>query len=255
MSRITGASLFPHARKEDWLFTDRRLYFKGCLYVPESAQRELIRSVHDSATGGHGGIFRTQAFLMRDYWWPGLNAFIRRFVAGCATCQVSKVNTHLSAPALTLLSSSATRPFEQVSMDLITGLLASASFDSVMVMVDHGLTKGVIISPCCSTIDAAGVAAIFFKNVFLHSGLHDRCISDRGPQFASAFACKLARLLKYDIALSSAYHPQTDGETERINQELEMYLQIFCDGHPEQWAKLCCPFIHGKIPVFLDPWL
>jgi hypothetical protein len=77
-----------------------------------------------------------------------------------------------------------------------------------------------------------------FKDVFACFGLHDRCISDQGPQFASAFARELARLLKYDLVLSSTYHPQTDWETEHLNQELETYLQIFCDGQPERWAEL-----------------
>ena len=81
-------------------------------------------------------------------------------------------------------------------------------------MVDHGLTKGVILAPCHKTIDTAGITQLFFDNVFKRFGLHDTIISDRGPQFASAFAQELARLLKYDIKLSTAYHPQTDGQTE-----------------------------------------
>ena len=84
----------------------------------------------------------------------------------------------------------------------------------------------------------AGVAKLFFLHVFCHYGLHNRCISDQGPQFASAFARELACLLKYDLKLSSAYHPQTDGETERVNQELETYLCIFCDRHLEKWPDL-----------------
>jgi hypothetical protein len=229
-----GVSLFPRARREDWLYQEGKLYFRGRLYVPEGARRDIVVTLHESAAGGHSGIFRTQDLVARDFWWPGLNAFIRHFVAGCAVCQAHKVNTHPSAPPLTPLASMATRPFQQVSVDLITDLPLSLGFDSVMVVVDHGLTKGVIISPCHKSVDAAGVAQLFFKNVFARFGLHDRCISDRGPQFASAFARELARLLKYDLALSSAYHPQTDGETECLNQELETYLRIFCDGHPER---------------------
>ena len=83
-----------------------------------------------------------------------------------------------------------------------------------MVMVDHGLTKGVIYCPCTKNIDAKGVVQLCFTNVFPQFGLHSKVISDRGPQFASAFAQELARLLQYDIALSTTYHPQTDGETK-----------------------------------------
>ena len=86
-------------------------------------------------------------------------------------------------------------------------------------MVDHGLTKGVILCPTKKTIDAAGVASLFFSKVFKRFGLYDKIISDRGPQFASTFAKELGKLLGYELALSTAYHPQTDGETKCVNQE------------------------------------
>ena len=167
-----------------------------------------------------------------------MTTYIRKYVAGCAICQANKVNTHSTVQTLSPLTSDCTCPFQQVSVDLITNLPPSGSYDSVMVVVDHGLTKGVILCPCNKNIDAAGVAKLFFLHVFRHYGLHDKCISDQGPQFASAFARELACLLKYNLKLSSAYHPQTDGETERVNQELETYLCIFCNGHPEKWADL-----------------
>ena len=125
-----------------------------------------------------------------------------------------KVNTHPTVPTLFPLSSSCTRPFQQLSVDLVTGLPLSHGFNSLLVMVDHGLLKGVILTPCNKTIDAKGVTELFFKNVFLHFGLHNHLISDRGPQFTSAFATELTRILGYNLKLSTAYHPQTDGETK-----------------------------------------
>ena len=104
-----------------------------------------------------------------------------------------------------------------------------------MVVVDHGLTKGVILCPTKKTIDASGVAALFSEKVFKRFGLYDKIISDRGPQFASAFAKELGKLLGYELALSTAYHPQTDGETERVNQEIETYLRIFCGSNCYVW--------------------
>ena len=74
--------------------------------------------------------------------------------------------------------------------------------------------RGVILTPCNKTIDAKGVAELFFKHVFLRFRLHDYLILDWGPQFASPFAAKLARTLNYNLKLSTAYHPQTDGEME-----------------------------------------
>ena len=105
-----------------------------------------------------------------------------------------------------------------------------------MVVVDHGLMKGVILIPCSKTIAAAGVAKHFLHHVFKRFGLHDSLISDRGPQFVSAFARELAQLLRYDVKLSTAYHPQTDGQTERTNQEIETYLRIFCANNPRKWT-------------------
>jgi len=121
---------------------------------------------------------------------------------------------------------------------MITDLPLSSRFDSVLVVVDHGLMKGVIFIPCHKAIDAAGIATLFFKHVFTCFGLYNKVISDCSPQFASAFAKELARLLEYDVALSTAYHPQTDGESEWVNQELETYLRIFCQGQPMKWADL-----------------
>ena len=167
-----------------------------------------------------------------------MSSFICRFVAGCALCQQMKVNTHPTVPTLSPLPSTCSRLFQQLSVDLITGLPPSAGFDSLLVVVDHSLSKGVILTPCNKTTDAKGVAELFFKNVFLHFGLHDALISDRGPQFASAFAMELARILGYDLKLSTAYHPQTDGETKRVNQEVETYLRLFCQGQPDEWPNL-----------------
>ena len=117
-------------------------------------------------------------------------------------------------------------------------------------MVDQRLTKGVILTPCSKTIDAVGITQVFLNNVFKRFGLHDTLISDCGPQFASAFARELAHLLKYDVQLSTTYHPQTDGQTKRTNQELETYLCIFCANNPSSWAQFLstAKFHHNSTP-------
>ena len=233
-----GSPLFPCSSLSDWHFSDSLLYFKNRLYIPAATRHDLVSSVHPSPATGHGGFFCTYTLLSRDYWWLGMSSFICHFVAGCALCQQMKVNTHPTVPALSPLSSTCSRLFQQISVDLVTGLPPAAGFDSLLVVVDHGLSKGVILTPCNKTIDTKGVAELFFKHVFLHFGLHDALISDRGPQFASAFAMELARILGYDLKLSTTYHPQTDGETERVNQEIETYLRLFCQGQPDKWSTL-----------------
>ena len=94
-------------------------------------------------------------------------SFVCCFVSGCGLCQQMKVNTHPTIPMLSPLPSSCTRPFQQMSVNLVTDLPLSNGFDSLLVVVDHGLLKGVILTPCNKTIDAKGVAELFFKNIFL----------------------------------------------------------------------------------------
>ena len=209
-----GSPLFTHASLSDWSFDNGHLYFCNCMFVPPSARSALLHSIHSSPFSGHMGVFHTKAILEQDFWWPGLSTFMKHFVADCPVCQQNKANTHPVAPPLLPIKSDVSLPFRQLSVDLITDLPPSAGFDSVMVMVDHGLMKGVILAPCLKTIDAAGVAQLFFDFVFKRFGLHDTIILDRGPQFASAFAKELACLLKYDVQLSTAYHHQTDRQTE-----------------------------------------
>ena len=115
-------------------------------------------------------------------------------------------------------------------------------------MVDHGLTKGVILCPTKKTIDASGIVSLFFSKVFKRFGVYDKIISDCGPQFTSVFAKELGKLLGYELALSTAYHPQTNGETKLVNQEIETYLWIFCGTNP---ASCCtCSARHGTLFPF-----
>ena len=215
LSNLTdGSPLFPCSALKDWTFNNGHLYFRNHMYVPPAACSSLLHSIHDSPLSGHLGHFHTKSIIERDFWWPGLSIFVSKFIAGCTVCQQNKVITHPSSLPLAPIPSSTTLPFKQLLVDLITDLPLSDGFDSLMVVVDHGLTKGVILAPCSKTIDANGVAQLFFDLVFKHLGLHNSIISDRGPQFASAFSQELARILKYDVHLSTAYHPQTDGQTE-----------------------------------------
>jgi hypothetical protein len=122
-------------------------------------------------------------------------------------------------------------------MDLITDLPPVDGFDSILVVVDQGLSKGVILLPCNKTLTSEGTALLLLDNLYKRFGLPDKIISDRGPQFASKAFLELLKLLKVKSALSTAYHPQTDGTTERVNQEIEAYLSIYCASHPEEWPQ------------------
>ena len=120
-------------------------------------------------------------------------------------------------------------------MDLITGLPESAGMDSILVVVDR-FSKMVILIECNSTLDALGTARLLHKHIWSMFGTPRLVISDRGPQFASKFTQELASILGIKLALSTAYHPQTDGQTERMNQEIEKHLRAYVNFHQNDWV-------------------
>jgi hypothetical protein len=120
-------------------------------------------------------------------------------------------------------------------MDLIMDLPPVEGYNSILVMVDRGLLKGVILCPCAKTITWEETATLLFDNLFKTFGLPDKIISDRDPRFAAHTFQELLKLLNIKSNLTTAYHPQSDGATKRINQEIEVYLSIYCTSHPENW--------------------
>jgi hypothetical protein len=216
------------------------LFYKGKNYIPRDAtlRREIVCSFHDHETAGHPGELGTYNAVRQHYWWPGLRTFIKNYVQGCGTCQQFKIDRSPSKPAyLPVEGATSLRPFANCSMDLITDLPPADGFDSILVVVDQGLTKGVILIPCNKTLTSEGTARLLLENLYKRFGLPDKIISDRGPQFASKAFIELIKLLGIKSALSTAYHPQTDGATERTNQEIEAYLSIYCASHPEEWPQ------------------
>ena len=177
----------------DWQHSDGLLTYKSCVYVPpiNSLCHDILRQCHNHPTASYPGFLKTYQLVSAEFWWPGLTSFICNYIAGCATCQQNKTNTHPTMPLLIPIPSSSLPPFCQISCNLITDLPPSNGFDSLLVMVNHGLSKGVILCPTKKTVSAEGIASLFFHKVFLHFGLYTKIISDCGPQFASKFAKEL----------------------------------------------------------------
>jgi hypothetical protein len=164
-----------------------------------------------------------------------MTIFIKNYVSGCTTCQQMKVNTHPTIPPLSLIKSTTMCPFAIVTTDFITDLPNSEGFNSIMVMVDQNTMKGVIFIPTNKTVSAAEAACLYYEKVYMQFGLPDKIISDRDPCFALNLFQELRKLLGVKLAMSTTYHPQTDGETEWVNQELKIYLRTFCSNKPETW--------------------
>ena len=166
-----------------------------------------------------------------------MTKFIHNYVDGCAVCQSTKNLTHKTRPPIQPLETT-NIPWRFISTDFVIDLPESKGYDSINVVVDQELSKGIIITPCKKTITAEETTTLFQNNVFNWHGLLTKIVSDRGPQFVAKFTHKLWKQLGITPALSMAYHPQTDGETERVNQEIEQFLQIFCNYHQDNWADL-----------------
>ena len=202
-------------------------------------RRHIVRQHHDAETAGHPGELETYNTIRQHYWWPGMRTFVNNYVKGCGICQQFKIDRSLSKPALMLTEGAkTTRPFAYCSMDLITDLPTCKGQDSILVIVDQGLTKGIILVPCSKTVTAEEVAQLLLDNLYKRFGLPDKIISDRESQFASKAFVELLKLLGIKSVLSTAYHPQTNGTTERVNQEIEAYLAIYCTTHPEEWQNV-----------------
>jgi hypothetical protein len=216
------------------------LFYKGKNYIPRNVElrRDIVNSFHDHITAGHPGELGTYNAVHQHYWWPGLRTFVKNYVQGCGICQQFKIDRTPAKPAfLPTEGARSTRPFANCSMDLITDLPLVQGFDSILVVVDQGLSKGVLLSPCNKSINHEQTAQLLLEGLYKRFGLPDKIISDRDPRFAAKAFQELLKILGIKSALSTAYHPQTDGTTERVNQEIEAYLSIYCTSHPEDWPQ------------------
>ena len=126
------------------------------------------------------------------------------------------------------------RPWMHISADFITKLPIAQGYNSILVVVDQ-LTKMVYFVPTTEKTLAEGLARLFRDNVWKLYGLLESVISDRGPQFVAGIMRELNKMLGIESKLSTAFHPQIDGQTERVNQELEQYLRMFTNHRQEQW--------------------
>ena len=194
---------------------------------------------HDHETAGHPGELETYNLVKQHYWWSRMWIFVKWYVQGCGICQQFKINRNLSHPSyLPIAGAKSTRHFASCSMDMITDLPTSGGYDSILAVVDHSLMKGVILVPCNKTLMADQCMQLLLDNIYKQFGLMDKIISNRGPQFVAKSFLELLKLLKIKSSLTMAYHPQSDGATERVNQEIEAYISIFCMNNPDEWSTM-----------------
>jgi transposase InsO family protein len=207
--------------------------------VPEDVQlrRTFLQEYHDAPTSGHPGVWKTYLALKRDYWWPTIHKDVEDYVKGCATCQAVKTITHRNVPPIALIGPGEdTTPFATITVDFITKLPESRGCDTILTITDHDCTKAVILIPCREDMGSEEVARLFRDHAFPYTGIPKRIISDRDTRFTSQFFKELCAQLEIKQNMSSAYHPQTDGQSERTNQTVETILRIFCNHQQNNWA-------------------
>jgi len=200
------------------------LLIQNLVYIPEGdIRRQVISSRHSHPAAGHPGVASTFELVTRDFWWPSIRKTIQQYIRNCSICSRIKPSRLPPFGFLKPLEISQKR-WTSVSMDLITGLPPSNSFDAIIVFVDR-LSKMSHFVPCNSTLDSKGWALLFRDNIFRLHGLPSDLVSDRGSIFISEFSKALCRLLGIKQNFSTANHPQSDGQTEAINALLEQYLR------------------------------
>jgi len=224
-------------RDEEWRDIDSIMYKEEKMYIPknEALRAEIIRLHYNMPVGGHGGQWKTVELVTRNFWWPGVMKEVKQYVEGCDACQCNK--NHTEQPAGKLIPNSIPeKPWMHISADFITKLPLAQGYDSILVVVDR-LTKMVHFILTTEKTLAEGLARLFRDNVWKLHGLLESIILDREPQFVVGLMRELNGMLGIESKLLTAFHPQTDGQTERVNQELEQYLRMFIDHRQEQWPK------------------
>ena len=214
------------------------LYFRLCLCVPKdvSLRNYILFEAHDSFSSGHPGYVKTLNAVRKSYFWTGMKRDILNYVKRCLSCQRIKAERVKMPGRLEPLDIPEMK-WECISMDFVTGLpTVQNGYDSIMVVVDM-LTKVSHLIPVKTTFTTVDIARLFVKEIYRIHGLPRRIISDRDAKFTSKFWTSLFQAIGTQLCFSSAYHPQTDGQTERVNQVIEDILRAYCSREPKKWIQ------------------
>ncbi|SYW74696.1 uncharacterized protein UHO2_01562 [Ustilago hordei] len=228
-------------RKKPFELKDDLWYSGGRLVIPKHLRFMVMTQCHDGITAGHVGRDATIKAAQRHYWWPNMTAWIADYVASCPVCARYKAPRHRPYGLLQPLATP-DRPWGSISLDFIEGLppskkYDSKTYDSILVIVDR-LTKFAILAPTHKTVTAKQTAVLLYGHMVRLFGYPDHMVSDRGRQFISGAWKAFAEQMGVKHSLSTAYHPQTDGQTERVNQVIEQYLRMYCNYEQNDWANL-----------------
>ena len=223
---LRGSASLP----KDWKDVEEVLHYQRLPYVLAIIRSEWISCHHDDLFARHFGIDKTKELVVRKYYWHSLRRDVENYVRGCDVYLTSKAIRHKPYGDLQSLLVP-THRWKDLSMNFVTGLPLSAdwkgdSYDLILVIVDR-LTKMVYYEPVKVIIDAPGPAEVIIDVVVQHHGLPDSIVTNKGSLFTSKFWSSLCYFLGIKRRLSTAFHPQTDGQTKRQNSTIEAYLRAF----------------------------
>ena len=210
-----------------WSWQDGLLLHDNLVYVPHDdvLRVDLMKMHHDNPLAGHYSVTKTFELLSRNYYSPQMHSYIKKYVSTCDLCSRGKAPRHLKYGELAPLPA-LSGPWKGISCDFITDLPESEGYNFIFVVVDR-LTKMSHFVPCHKTTTAPEFARILLHHVIRLHGIPDSIVSDCGSIFTSQFWTALSKSMNLTRRLSTAFHPQTDGQTERMNQTVEQYLRIY----------------------------
>ena len=229
------------------------LFMRGsALCVPDASDlhRRILRELHCSPYSGHVGMNKTYQLIKRHFYWPNLQESVNSYVRGCVTCQRSKAPVGKVAGKLMPLPVP-DGIWEDISMDFVGPLpLTARHHDYVLVVVDR-LSKMAHFLACKSNITARQTAQLFVDRVWSLHGLPKSVVTDRGRQFLNSFNAALLKLVGTKHNCSSAYHPESDGQTERVNRILGEMLRHFTNLKYTDWDDYLplVEFAHNNAPT------
>ena len=224
----------------------------GCpcnrLFVPVSLRSKVIHWAHTSMLTCHPGVKRTMFVIKQRFWWPAMEKEVADYVAACPVCARNKTSSRAQMGLLHPLPVPH-RPWSHISLDFVTGLPPSKGNTAVLTVVDR-FSKMAHFLPLVKLPSAKETAEVMMTHVFRIHGFPSDIVSDRGPQFTSGFWKEFCRLLGATVSMSSGYHPQSNGQTERLNQELETCLRCLVSQNQASWSDhlTWVEYAHNTLP-------
>ena len=210
--------------------------------VPEESQEAIIRQHHDDPVHGHPGIKRTMELIQRNYSFKNMKEKVTQYVKKCTDCQKNKHATHARYGEQQAMDIPTT-PWDDIAMDFVTGLpeskdpVTELKYNAILVIVCR-LTKYAIFIPFRKDYNAEQLGYVILDRLVRDHGIPKTIVSDRDKLFTSNYWTALMAAIGTKRKLSTAYHPQTDGQTERTNQTMQTYLRIYSNQRKNNWVSL-----------------